>query len=75
MGNNEYPNKIDEVQTLLEDLYNLFKARNEQVSNAENESNNIELANNEINDEINNPISEYEILQAIQPKKRLHWMV
>ena len=47
----------------------LIKTCNEQVSNAEGDSNNMEFTNNEINDKINHPISENEILQAIRSLK------
>ena len=52
-------NKKDEGQAPLEDLYNFFKTCNEQVSNAEEDGDNIEFTSNETN----------EILQAIRSLK------
>ena len=39
------------------------------MSNAEEDGDNIEFTNNETNDELNHPISENEILQAIRSLK------
>ena len=51
-------NKKDEVQALLEELYRYFKKNNEQATNIEEtENDDFDLVNNEINDEINQPIS------------------
>ena len=56
-------NKKDEVQSPFEDLYRYFKTSNEHATNAEEiENDDYDLENNEINDEINQPISENEIL-------------
>ena len=56
-------NKKDEVQSPLEDLYRYFKTSNEHATNAEEiENDDYDLENIEINDEINQPISENEIL-------------
>ena len=63
-------NKKDEVQTPLEDLYRYFKATNEQATNAEGiEHDDLDLVNNEINDEINQTISENEILHIVPSLK------
>ena len=59
-------NKKDEVQAPLEELYRHFKTSNEQATNTgETENDDFDLVNNEINDEINQPISENEILHAV----------
>ena len=53
-------NKKDEVQSLLEDLYRYFKTSKEHATNAEEIEN---FGKYEIDDEINQPISENKILQ------------
>ena len=59
-------NKKDEVQSSLEDLYRYFKTSNEHATNDEEiENDDYDLVNNEINDELNQPISENKILHAV----------
>ena len=63
-------NKKDEVQAPLEELYRYFKTSNEQATNIEEtENDDFDLVNNEINDEINQPITENEILHAVRSLK------